>query len=114
MSQNAVEVPVWKKGLVYTMPGADAVTVRQDLRFAGSDGGILPMDVYLPPGSESSARLPATVELTICAMLFALLISFPMAICAALYHGRSGDRASCLGGSVQVLRIGSQNEPRFG
>ena len=29
-------------------------------------------------------------------------------------RGRSGGRASCRGGSVHVLRIGSQNEPRFG
>ncbi len=42
------------------------------------------------------ARLPATGELTICAMVFAVLISFPMAICAALYHNRSGDRVALL------------------
>ena len=61
MSQNAAEVPVWKKGLVYTMPGAEAVTVRQDLQFTAADGGALPLDLYLPPGADGDARLPATI-----------------------------------------------------
>ena len=61
MSQEAPEVPVWKKGLVYTMPGADAVTVRQDLPFPASDGGALSMDLYVPPGSTSARRPPALI-----------------------------------------------------
>ena len=61
MSQNAVEVPVWKRRLVYTMPGAEAVTVRQDIQFTAADGGALPLDLYLPPGATGDARLPATI-----------------------------------------------------
>ena len=61
MSQDTVEVPPWKKGLVYTMPGADAVTVRQDIQFTAADGGALPLDLYLPPGETGERRLPATI-----------------------------------------------------
>ena len=40
----------------------------------------------------------------------------PISDAPASFHasGRSGGRASCRGGSVHALRIGSQNEPRFG
>jgi dienelactone hydrolase len=55
MSQETTQEPVWKKGLVYTLPGADAVTVRQNLEFRAADGGALALDVYAP----SDARLPA-------------------------------------------------------
>jgi hypothetical protein len=61
MSQNAAEVPPWKKGLVYTLPGAEAVTVRHDLQFTAADGGALPLDLYLPPGVSGTPRLPAAI-----------------------------------------------------
>jgi peptide/nickel transport system permease protein len=42
------------------------------------------------------ARLPATLELTLCAMVVAAMISFPFAILAAISKGSWVDRASLL------------------
>jgi peptide/nickel transport system permease protein len=42
------------------------------------------------------ARIPATIELTLCAMSVALLIAFPLAFLAALYKGSWLDRAALL------------------
>ncbi|MBI3402663.1 MAG: alpha/beta hydrolase [Acidobacteria bacterium] len=36
--------------LVYTMPGADAVTVRRDVPYRTTDTGALGIDLYYPPG----------------------------------------------------------------
>ncbi|MGH7888687.1 MAG: ABC transporter permease, partial [Candidatus Binatia bacterium] len=43
-----------------------------------------------------AARLPATLQLALCAMTAALLISFPLALLAALKRGRWLDRAALL------------------
>jgi peptide/nickel transport system permease protein len=42
------------------------------------------------------ARLPATLELTMCAMTLAIIISFPLAILAAVHKGSWIDRGSLL------------------
>ena len=67
-------------------PGSSAPQVRPSARAAAAmSSGVVPQQ---PPISDAPASFQA--------------------------RGLSGGRASCLGGSVHVLRIGSQNEPRFG
>ena len=57
-----------------------------------------------------AARLPATLELTICAMIVAIIISFPLAILAALKPGTWIDRLalffSLLGLSIPNFWLG--------
>jgi peptide/nickel transport system permease protein len=48
------------------------------------------------------ARFPATVELTVCAMVLASLIAFPMALMAANKHGSWADRFALLFSLVGV------------
>lgn len=51
------------------------------------------------PGSVSDlilARIPATGELTICAMAIAVLVAFPLALLAAVHKGSWIDRAALL------------------
>ncbi|HEY7320968.1 MAG TPA: nickel ABC transporter permease [Candidatus Binatia bacterium] len=43
-----------------------------------------------------SARLPATIELTLCAMIIAIIVSFPLAIFAAINKGSGIDRGALL------------------
>lgn len=43
-----------------------------------------------------AARLPATIELTVSAMIMALMISFPLAVGAATHKGKSSDRAALI------------------
>lgn len=43
-----------------------------------------------------SARFPATLELTLCAMIAAVVISFPLAVLAAVWRGAWIDRAALL------------------
>jgi len=47
-------------------------------------------------GTLLRARLPATLELALCAMIAAVLISFPLATIAAVKRGRWLDRAALL------------------
>jgi dienelactone hydrolase len=49
-----------KQRIVYRLPGMDAVGVRRDLPFEGTDGNALALDVYHPPDS-GDVRLPAVV-----------------------------------------------------
>lgn len=60
--------------------------------------GDLGRSLYEPAGVAEiiGARLPATLELAMCAMVAALLISFPLAILAALRPGGWLDRAALL------------------
>ena len=57
-----------------------------------------------------AARLPATFELTLCAMIVAIIISFPLATLAALKHGTWIDRSalffSLLGLSIPNFWLG--------
>src|SRR5262249_849692 len=47
--------------VVYQIPGMDAVSVRREVEFGAGNAGPLTMDVYYPPESMNSARLPAVV-----------------------------------------------------
>ncbi len=55
-------------------------------------------------------RLPATVELTLAALLFAILLAIPLGISAALHHGRARDATamtfSLIGVSVPNFLLG--------
>jgi peptide/nickel transport system permease protein len=71
--------------------GLDRSLVMQYASFLGGLArGSLGRSLYEQGGVAEiiSARLPATLELAVCAMVFALLISVPLAILAAL-HKRS-------------------------
>jgi len=61
MSQGTPDDHISKKRVLYDMPGAEAVTVRSDVEFRGSDGDSLAMDLYYPPGVVADARTPAVV-----------------------------------------------------
>ncbi len=50
-----------KKGLVYDVPEAERVLVDRDLEFAGADGRMLALDLYLPPDSDRRSPLPVVV-----------------------------------------------------
>jgi hypothetical protein len=49
------------KKVVYHIPAADAVTVRNDIPYHATADGDLTMDVYYPPDTKSAARIPAVV-----------------------------------------------------
>ena len=59
MSQNGQHDHIFKKRVVYTLPGVDAVTVRRDQPYRAADGSALAMDLYRPPDVTSAARTPA-------------------------------------------------------
>ena len=61
MSQETERHEITKKRVVYRMPGEDGVTIRRDIEYRATDAGVLTMDIYYPPDSESGARLPAVV-----------------------------------------------------
>ena len=60
MSEDAKEVPITERTVVYRIPGQGAVTVRTDIPYG--DG--LTMDIYYPLDSNSGARTPAVVFVT--------------------------------------------------
>jgi acetyl esterase/lipase len=61
MSQKSQQHEIAKKRIVYEIPCADAVTVRQDIEYRATDGGALTMDLYYPPDWKGEARIPAVV-----------------------------------------------------
>lgn len=61
MSQEAPQVPITKRQVVYRMPGMDAVAVRRDVVYRTTGAGTLAMDVYLPPDAQRGAPPPAVV-----------------------------------------------------
>src|SRR5215207_5708376 len=61
MSQETQRHDITKKEVVYEIPGTDAVTIRRDLEYRFTDGGVLTMDIYYPPNSKSEARIPAII-----------------------------------------------------
>ena len=61
MSQNAPQNDITRKRVVYQIPGMDAVTIRRDVEYRGTDAGGLMMDIYYPPDWKSGARVPAVV-----------------------------------------------------
>jgi AraC family transcriptional regulator len=48
------------KPVVYQIPGMDAVHVRRDVRYQSANAGLV-MDIYRPPDSKATTRLPAVV-----------------------------------------------------
>lgn len=60
-SDTPEEIPISKKTVVYTMPGAAAVTVRRDETYRMADEAPLSMDLYYPPDAASGSRWPAVV-----------------------------------------------------
>jgi len=63
MNERAPRHEITRKGLVFTVPGADLVRVRRDVEYAPGPAGDVPLtlDVYTPPGSEAGQSLPAVV-----------------------------------------------------
>ena len=61
MSQPTQRHEMAMKKVVYEAPGAEAVTVRRDVEYRADESGPLTMDLYLPPGAQSGARLPAVL-----------------------------------------------------
>jgi acetyl esterase/lipase len=52
---------IYRKRVVYQVPGMDAVEVRRDLVYRQADGEALTMDVYLPPGLGEGERRPGVL-----------------------------------------------------
>lgn len=52
---------VFRKRVVYQVPGMDAVEVRRDLVYHQADGEALTMDVYLPPGLGEGELRPGVL-----------------------------------------------------
>lgn len=52
---------VFRKRVVYQVPGMDAVEVRRDLVYHQAGGEELTMDVYLPPGLGEGERRPGVL-----------------------------------------------------
>jgi peptide/nickel transport system permease protein len=74
------------------------LTVQYRNFFAGLLKGDLGQSLYEKSSVADliSARLPATIELTLCAMTIAIIISFPLAILAAINKGSGIDRVALL------------------
>jgi hypothetical protein len=60
VSEDAKEVAITKRPVVYRIPGQEAVTVRRGVPYRED----LTMDVYYPPDSKSGARTPVVVFVT--------------------------------------------------
>ena len=61
MGQETQPNDITKKRVVCKIPGMDAVTIRQDVEYGGTDSGALTMDIYYPPEAKNGARIPAVV-----------------------------------------------------
>ena len=69
MNERAPRHEITRKGLVFTLPGADLVRLRRDVEYAPGPEGPDPLtmavpltlDVYTPPGSKAGERFPAVV-----------------------------------------------------
>ena len=61
MSHETPQDPIWKKRVVYEMPGVNAVTTRPDVVFGARDGDALTMDIYYPPDFNGGASLPTVI-----------------------------------------------------
>ena len=59
MSEDAKEVPITERTVVYRISGQDAVTVRHGIPYREG----LTMDVYYPPDSNSGARRPPVTRI---------------------------------------------------
>ena len=93
-----------------TASGADKEELRRSLgldqpilaQFGNFLAGLLKLDLgrslYEQSGVAQliAARLPATIELTLCAMIAAIVISFPLAFAAAINKNQTSDRLALL------------------
>jgi hypothetical protein len=61
MSQDDQQDHISKRMVVYQVPGMEAVTIRRDVEYRGTDAGALTMDLYSPADSEGRARIPAVI-----------------------------------------------------
>src|ERR1051326_8641439 len=61
MSQETQLDEIKKKRVVYQIPGMEAVAIRRDVEYRGTDAGALTMDIYYPPNAQSGARIPAVI-----------------------------------------------------
>ena len=61
MNEATPRHPVTLQKVVYSMPGAEAVTVARDIVFRTTADGPLEMDVYYPPASQGMAPAPGVV-----------------------------------------------------
>jgi len=61
MSQENRKDDISKKTVVYQIPGADAITIRQNVPYQATDKGALAMDIYYPPDQKRGLRVPAVV-----------------------------------------------------
>jgi hypothetical protein len=64
MSQETQPNDIAKKTVVYQIAGVEAVTIRRDVEYCATESGVLTMDLYYPPDSQSGARIPAVVVVT--------------------------------------------------
>jgi peptide/nickel transport system permease protein len=93
-----------------TANGADKEELRRSLgldqpilgQFGNFLAGLLKLDLgrslYEQSGVTQliATRLPATIELTLCAMIAAIIISFPLAFAAAINKNQTSDRLALL------------------
>jgi|HubBroStandDraft_6_1064221.scaffolds.fasta_scaffold343066_2 hypothetical protein len=61
MSQETEQADVTKRGVVYRLPGMDAVTIRRDVGYSPGSEEALTMDLYYPPDSQTGVRSPAVI-----------------------------------------------------
>jgi hypothetical protein len=64
VSQEIQQDHISKKRVVYHLPGAEAVSVRQDVAYQVTEAGGLTMDIYYPAEAKSGAPIPAVVFVT--------------------------------------------------
>jgi peptide/nickel transport system permease protein len=79
--------PMWKQFAIYLKQVAQA-----DLGNSTNSGR--------PVASDIAQRLPATIELTFCALLFATLVGVPLGTMAAVWHNSVFDHV------VRILTVG--------
>jgi len=61
MNQQDRRTEIARKGLVYQIPGMDAVTVQRDIVYGTGDGGFQTLDLYCPCDLQVGGRKPAVV-----------------------------------------------------
>jgi hypothetical protein len=64
MSRENERDRLLKQGIVYRIPGMDAVKIRMDIEYRLSAEGPQTLDIYYPPNHASGARTPAVVFVT--------------------------------------------------
>jgi len=74
------------------------------------DLGISPTDSYRPVSQSLATYFPATLELTVCAMVIAVIVGIPLGIVSAVHKDRPFDHATRLfslaGVSIPIFWLG--------